>query len=103
MTEKTITPFLSPDINSFDELEEARAAHERYLIRQQDTDLEKAVECYVNAIKMNPALPEAYFRLASLLLIKGQISVDGAIEQCKTALSLDPKNPNAHIYTREFY
>ncbi|MBQ7126488.1 tetratricopeptide repeat protein [bacterium] len=102
MTEKTITPFLSPDINSFDELEEARAAHERYLIRQQDTDLEKAVECYVNAIKMNPALPEAYFRLASLLLIKGQISVDGAIEQCKTALSLDPKNPNAHIYTGYF-
>ncbi len=83
-------------------LEEARCAHEKYLIKQQNTDLEKAIECYVDAIKVNPALPEAYYRLASLLLIKGQISVDGALEQCKTALSLEPNNPNAHIYTGYF-
>lgn len=102
MTEKTITPLLSPDLNLFDDLEEARAAHEKYLIRQQENDLEYAVECYVKAIKKNPSLPDAYFRLASLLLIKGQISIDGAIEQCKTALSLDPNNSNAHIYTGYF-
>ena len=34
--------------------------------------------------------------------MKGQITVDGALEQCKTALSLDPDNINAHIYTGYF-
>jgi len=83
-------------------LEEARLAHEKYLIKQQNSDLEHAVECYVDAIKANPSIPESYYRLASLLLIKGQITVEGALEQCKTALSLEPNNPNAHIYTGYF-
>lgn len=83
-------------------LEEARLAHEKYLIKQQNSDLEHAVECYVDAIKANPSIPESYYRLASLLLIKGQITVEGALEQCRTALSLEPNNPNAHIYTGYF-
>ncbi len=83
-------------------LEEARVAHENYLIKQQDTDLEHAIECYVDAIKADPSVCESYYRLASLLLIKGQISVDGALEQCKTAISLEPKNVNAHIYSGYF-
>ena len=100
MTE-TITPLiLDNEANSL--LEEARAAHEKYLIQQQNSDLDKAIECYVDAIKCNPSLSESYYRLASLLLIKGQISVEGALEQCKTALSLEPMNVNAHIYTGYF-
>ncbi len=100
MTE-TITPLiLDNEANSL--LEEARAAHEKYLIKQQNSDLDKAIECYVDAIKCNPSLSESYYRLASLLLIKGQISVEGALEQCKTALSLEPMNVNAHIYTGYF-
>lgn len=83
-------------------LKEAREAHERFLIKQQDSDLEKAIECYVDAIKANPSLSESYYRLASLLLIKGQISVEGALEQCKTAISLEPNNVNAHIYSGYF-
>lgn len=83
-------------------LEEARIAHENYLIKQQDSDLEHAIECYVDAIKTDPSVCESYYRLASLLLIKGQISVDGALEQCKTAISLEPKNVNAHIYSGYF-
>lgn len=83
-------------------LKEAREAHEKYLIKQQDSDLEKAIECYVDAIKANPSLSESYYRLASLLLIKGQISVEGALEQCKTAISLEPNNVNAHIYSGYF-
>ena len=83
-------------------LEDARTAHENYLIKQQETDLEKAIECYVDAIKADPAMCESYYRLASLLLLKGQISVDGALQQCKTALSLEPKNVNAHIYSGYF-
>ena len=102
MTEHTITPMLTPLSKAGGMLEEARVAHERYLIKQQESDLERAIECYVDAIKSNPSLPESYYRLASLLLIKGQISVDGALEQCKTALSLEPNNPNAHIYSGYF-
>ena len=87
MTEQTLTP-ISTQLNTGADkiLEEARIAHERYLIKQQDTDLERAVECYIDAIKANPMISESYYRLASLLLIKGQISVEGALEQCKTAI-----------------
>ena len=83
-------------------LKEAREAHEKFLIKQQDSDLEKAIECYVDAIKANPSVSESYYRLASLLLIKGQISVEGALEQCKTAINLEPNNVNAHIYSGYF-
>ncbi len=102
MTEQTITPMLAPVCSVDGILEEARAAHEKYLIKQQDSDLEHAIECYIDAIKINPGLSESYYRLASLLLIKGQITVEGALEQCKTALTLEPENPNAHIYTGYF-
>lgn len=104
MTEQTLTPMISANLSGSNNiaLKEAREAHEKYLIKQQDSDLERAIECYINVIKNNPAISEAYYRLASLLLIKGQISVDGALEQCKTALSLEPNNPNAHIYTGYF-
>ncbi len=102
MTEHTLTPILTPISDAGEILEEARIAHERYLIKQQDVDLEKAIECYIDVIKNNPSLSESYYRLASLLLIKGQISIEGALEQCKTALSLEPNNPNAHIYTGYF-
>ena len=52
MTEKTLTPVLPLSNTSADEvLEQARMAHEKYLIKQQDADLEKAIECYVDAIK----------------------------------------------------
>ena len=83
-------------------LEKARKAHENFLIKQLNTDLEYAIECYIDAIKADPSIPESYYRLASLLLIKGQISVEGALEQCKTAITLSPKNINAHIYSGYF-
>ena len=103
MTEQTFTPTLSVINTGIEKiLEEARCAHEKFLIKQQDSDLEKAVESYIDVIKSNPSISEAYYRLASLLLIKGQISIEGALEQCKTAVSLEPNNPNAHIYTGYF-
>ena len=102
MSEQTITPILANSSDANILLEKARTAHEKYIIKQQDADLEKAIECYVDAIKINPTLSESYYRLASLLLIKGQITVEGALEQCKTAVSLEPNNPNAHIYTGYF-
>ena len=103
MTTNTLTtPLKAVNINAKGLLEEARHAHEDYLIKQQETDLEKAIECYIDTIKADPTLCESYYRLASLLLLKGQISVDRALEQCRTAVSLEPKNVNAHIYSGYF-
>lgn len=83
-------------------LEKARQAHERYLIRQQNSDLQEAIEHYVDAVKLDPTIPESYYRLASLMWEQGQISLNTAIEQCKTACSLAPSNMNAHMYTGFF-
>ena len=77
----TITPIMAKASDTDALLKEARLAHERYLIKQQDADIEKAIECYIDAIKADPIHPESYYRLASLLLINGQISLEGAIEQ----------------------
>ena len=99
----TNTPVIAIESSEAERLlEEARSAHEQYLIKQQEADLEKAIGFYVDTIKLNPGLAESYYRLASLLLIKGQISVEGALEQCKTAVTLEPENVNAHIYTGYF-
>lgn len=83
-------------------LEKARAAHERYLMRLQDRDLQLAIEYYIDAIKLDASIPESYYRLASLMWENGQIGLQTAIEQCKTAISLSPKNINARIYTGYF-
>ncbi|MFA7658134.1 MAG: tetratricopeptide repeat protein [Candidatus Gastranaerophilaceae bacterium] len=83
-------------------LEKARESHERYLLKLQEQDLQSAIEYYVDAIKLDPSMPESYYRLASLMWENGQIGLQTAIEQCKTAISLAPKNINAHIYTGYF-
>ena len=58
MTDTLLTPINAHSVNAKSLLEEARSAHENYLIRQQETDLEKAIECYVDAIKADPAMSE---------------------------------------------
>lgn len=83
-------------------LEQARIYHEKYLLRSNSSDLETAVNYYIQAIKQNPQIPETYYRLASLMFENGQISLDSAIEQCKMAINIDPKNTNAHLYTGYF-
>lgn len=66
-------------------LEKARIAHEKYLIRQNNKDLNEAIENYIDAVKYDPTIPETYYRLASLMFEQGQISIDTAIEQCKNS------------------
>ncbi len=83
-------------------LEEARQFHEKYLIKGLRSDLDNAVDNYIDAIKFNPNLPEAYYRLATLLWDKGEINLTSAIEQCKAAVNISPDNPNARIYTAFF-
>lgn len=83
-------------------LERARSAHEKYLLGQKNSDLQEAIDNYVDAVKYDPSIPETYYRLASLLWEQGQISIYSAIEQCQTAVSISPKNVNAHLYTGYF-
>ena len=48
-------------------LEKARIYNEKYLLRSKNSDLESAVNYYIQAIKQNPKIPETYYRLACLL------------------------------------
>ena len=83
-------------------LEKARVYNEKYLLRNNFSDMESAVNYYIQAIKLNPQIPETYYRLACLMFENGQISLDSAIEQCKMAIDIAPENPNAHLYTGYF-
>ena len=80
----------------------AQAAHQRYLLHLSGEDLTAAINYYIEALKTNPDTPSAYFRLASLLHDNGQIGIESAVEQCRKAVDIDPKNPNAHMYLGYF-
>ena len=92
------------DFNSMAEeyMEFARKYHEQYLIKGKRSDLDNAVDNYIDAIKFNPNIAEAYYRLATLLWDKGEINLNSAIEQCKSAINISPNNPNARIYAACF-
>ena len=107
MSEQVLMPMIGTENEenkqrAKDSLEKARLAHEKYLMGQRNTDLQEAMEYYVDAVKYDPTLPETYYRLATLMWEQGQISVGTAIEQCKTAISLSPSNKDAHLYTGYF-
>ena len=80
----------------------AQAAHQRYLLHSSSEDLTSAINFYIEALKNNPDTSSAYFRLASLLHDNGQIGIESAIEQCRKAVNIEPKNPNAHMYLGYF-
>ena len=101
MSEQAILPQNSVS-EQLSPLDMARIAHQKYIVKQQSTDLENAIGYYIEAIRSNSQVAEPYYRLASLMYEKGQISLDSAIEQCKTAVTLEPDNVNAHIYTGYF-
>lgn len=83
-------------------MEEARKHHEQYLMKGSRVELDNAVESYIDAIKFNPNIAEAYYRLATLLWDKGEINLSSAIEQCKSAINISPNNSNARIYAGFF-
>ena len=103
MSEQITSPVINKDEQAEKALSNARTAHQKYLINQQVEDIDRAILHYVDAIKYNSNLAEAYYRVASLMWEKGQISLEGAIEQCKTAITLEPENINARIYMGYFY
>ena len=81
-----IPVFSGADINQI--LELAQKSHEKYLIRANKKDRDKALIYYLEAIKINPAIAEVYYKIASLLWEKGEIDLHSAIKQCKKAVEL---------------
>lgn len=84
-------------------LEFAREAHERWLIKNNKKDLDKAIEYYSKTLMSNPEIPESYYRLAMLLWENGQISLNTAIDKCQLALTVAPENINARLYSGYFF
>ena len=80
----------------------ANQAHEKYLIRSCNKDLENAIDYYIKVIKIDPSISEAYYRLASLLWEKGEIDINAALEQCSKAIKLDPDSSAARLYLGYF-
>jgi len=83
-------------------LKQAKQAYENYLIRSSERDLECAVNYYMEAIKIDPSIAEAYCKLASLLLKKGQIDIVAALDECKRAQHIDPESPIPRLYSGYF-
>ena len=71
--------------------ENARVAHERYLLKQQNEDLLEAVNQYLQTMKANPKMAESYYRLASLMLESGDIDLENAIKVLDTMYRNDPQ------------
>ncbi len=93
---------LSPEKESEILISQATAAHQQYILRANNEDLINAINLYIKAIKINPDIPSAYYRLASLMHESGQIGLEGALEQCRRAVELDPKSASARMYLGYF-
>ena len=76
----------------------AKKAHEEYLLKQQQIDLENAIDYYIRVMKLTPHISEPYYKLAILLYNKRQISLEQALEQCHKAVKLSPECPKAKLY-----
>lgn len=88
------------DVNQI--LDMAHKAHENYLIRSTGQDLDKALIYYNEVMKINPSIPDVYYKSASLLWEKGDIDINSAVQKCKKAIELDPKSSNARLYLGYF-
>jgi tetratricopeptide (TPR) repeat protein len=95
-----IPVFSGADINQV--LDLAQKSHENYLLRANVKDLDRALLYYLEAIRINPVLPEPHYKLASLLWEKGDIDLNSAIKHCKKAVELSPKSANARLYLGYF-
>lgn len=104
LKESTISPKKEDDTmtNAQTTLEQAVAAHQRYLLKSANEDLATAINCYIETIKENPKQTSAYYRLATLLYKNGQIGVESAIKQCEKAVEINPDDSNAHMYLGYF-
>jgi superkiller protein 3 len=95
-----IPVFSGTDIKKI--LDLAQKSHENYLIRANKKDLDRALIYYLEAIRINPSIPEVYYKLASILWEKGDIDLNSAIKQCKKAVELAPHSSTAKLYLGYF-
>ena len=83
-------------------LREAVEAHQRYILKTNPEDLNIAITSYIDAIKKNPKIAEAYYRLATLMYESKQITLESALIQCEQAVKIAPKSADAHLYLGYF-
>jgi len=83
-------------------LKQGKTLYQSYLARARKQDLETAIQCFQKAVEMEPALAEAYVQLASALWDQGAINLELAQFYCETALKLDPRQSDAHLYLGYF-
>ena len=83
-------------------LEMATKYHQDFILKSSNEDLVNAINYYIDAIKENPLTASAYYRLAVLMYENKQIGLDTAIEQCKKAVEIEEKNPDARMYLGYF-
>ena len=76
----------------------AKKSHEEYLLKQQQIDLENAIDYYIRVLKLTPHISEPYYKLAILLYNKNQITLEQALKQCEKAVKLSPECPKAKLY-----
>lgn len=76
--------------------------YNQFLTRGQKRDLDLAITHLKEALEMNPALPEAYVKLASALWDKGSITLDTAVEYCDTGIRLDPNYGEGYLFKGYF-
>jgi tetratricopeptide (TPR) repeat protein len=91
-----------PQVSISQILKLAKKSHENYLVRSSVKDLETAVSYYIEAMKIDPSIPEPYCRLASLLWEKGQIDTGAALKECRKAVKIDPESSVARLYLGYF-
>lgn len=103
LNEKTFDGnLLSKEASLSQILKLAKQSHENYLIKDSEKELKKAIEYYLEVIRIKPSLPEAYYKLASLLWENGSIDLNYAMEQCKKAVDLDPNSSAARLHLGYF-
>lgn len=103
MVEKTLEKVGNENLEiPLSKLEMATKCHQDFLLKSSGEDLINAINYYIEAIKENPETVSAYYRLAVLMYENKQIGIDGAIEQCKRAVEIDGKNPDARMYLGYF-
>lgn len=83
-------------------MERAREAHEKWLMKNNPHDLEKAIGYYNEILTENPSSVETQYRLTMLLWESGKISLSTAIEKCRHAVFLSPNDINARLYSGYF-
>ncbi|MGE0200857.1 MAG: tetratricopeptide repeat protein [Candidatus Melainabacteria bacterium] len=65
--------------------------------------LTQAADCFTKALEHDPQLAEAYVKLAAVLVDKGDITPQQALNYCQQALSINPRYAEANLFSGYFH